>query len=134
MYDSQIIAGRIKTRAKSCGFTMKTMLTDLGLGENAVLQLAKGHGMSYLNLAKIADYLDCSVDYLLGRTETPNAQSITAGDSNNNISGDNNSNHVNVGNTQLSDDTKTLVEMIQELPLLERSKVVVMIDEMRKGS
>lgn len=24
------------------------------------------------NLAKIADYLDCSVDYLLGRTDNPN--------------------------------------------------------------
>lgn len=25
------------------------------------------------NLAKIADYLDCSVDYLLGRTDNPNS-------------------------------------------------------------
>jgi|GEM_PF-7112261 len=39
-----------------------------------------------------------------------------------------------MGNTQLSDDTRTLVEMIQDLPFLEQSKVVVMIDEMRKGA
>ncbi len=25
------------------------------------------------NLVKIADYLDCSVDYLLGRTDNPNS-------------------------------------------------------------
>ena len=28
---------------------------------------------SVLNLAKIADFLDCSVDYLLGRTDNPNS-------------------------------------------------------------
>ena len=27
--------------------------------------------MSCIALARIADYLDCSVDYLLGRTENP---------------------------------------------------------------
>jgi transcriptional regulator len=27
--------------------------------------------ISSSNLARIADYLDCSVDYLLGRTENP---------------------------------------------------------------
>lgn len=69
MYDSQVIADRIKTKAKSRGCTVKEMLADLGLGGSALLQLSKGHGMSYLNLAKIADYLNCPVDYLLGRTE-----------------------------------------------------------------
>lgn len=29
------------------------------------------------NLARIADYLDCSVDYLLGRTDDPNAHKKT---------------------------------------------------------
>ena len=28
--------------------------------------------VSSANLVRIADYLDCSVDYLLGRTDTPN--------------------------------------------------------------
>ena len=27
--------------------------------------------MSCIDLARIADYLDCSVDYLLGRTDNP---------------------------------------------------------------
>ncbi|MBR1529518.1 MAG: helix-turn-helix transcriptional regulator [Oscillospiraceae bacterium] len=107
---------------------------EIGVSATAVYKWKEGTIPNGEILMKIADYFNCSTDYLLGRTETPNAQSVTTGDSNNNISGDNNSNHVNVGNTQLSDDTKTLVEMIQDLPLLERSKVVVMIDEMRKGA
>ena len=50
---------------------MRTLLHDCGLGINAVSQLANGSVMSYISLALIADRLDCSVDYLLGRTENP---------------------------------------------------------------
>lgn len=71
MYDVQLIANRIKTRSKICGFRMKDMLSDLDLGINIISHLAKGQIISSINLAKIADYLDCSVDYLLGRTDNP---------------------------------------------------------------
>lgn len=70
MYNSQEISERIKKRAKTCGFSMKTMLSDLELGINLISQLSKGQNITAINLAKIADYLDCSVDYLLGRDET----------------------------------------------------------------
>ena len=69
MYNSQEISERIKKRAKTCGFSMKTMLSDLELGINLISQLSKGQNITAINLAKIADYLDCSVDYLLGRDE-----------------------------------------------------------------
>ncbi len=134
MYNSQEIASIIKKTAKEKNITVKQLLEKCNLNINTISELSKGKQISYVNFAIIADNLGVSVDYLLGRTETPNSQIITTGDINNNIRGDNNSNHVNVGNTQLSDDTRTLVEMIQDLPLLERSKVVVMIDEMRKGA
>lgn len=86
MYDTQFVADRIKTQVKNVGCTMKIMLSDLGLGVNTVSHLAKGQEISYLNLAKIADYLDCSVDYLLGRTDNPNitADTYINGDNNNN--------------------------------------------------
>ena len=45
------------------------MLSDLGFGINLISQLAHGQEISSINLAKIADYLNCSVDYLLGRTD-----------------------------------------------------------------
>ena len=71
MYNTQQIAERIKQRTKSCGYNMKTMLSDLKLGINIISHLAKGQVISSINLACIADYLDCSVDYLLGRTDNP---------------------------------------------------------------
>ena len=71
MYDTQEIAARIKARLKEKCIHMKDMLSDLDMGINAVSELAKGKQMSCIALARIADYLDCSVDYLLGRTENP---------------------------------------------------------------
>ncbi|MBR0485670.1 MAG: helix-turn-helix transcriptional regulator [Oscillospiraceae bacterium] len=133
-FNSEILINKIDLLCHQAGITKTNLFTDCGLNKNVISNLKNGSVPSVDKIAIIADYFNCSIDYLLGRSEMPNSQSITTGDINNNISGDNNSNHVNVGNNQLSDDTKTLVEMIQDLPLLERSKVVVMIDEMRKGA
>ena len=38
---------------------------------NTVNKISRGTDILTLNFAKIADYLDCSVDYLLGRTDNP---------------------------------------------------------------
>lgn len=71
MYNTQNIANRIKATAKSKKISIKNMLTDLTLGINTISQFAKGQVISSINLARIADYLECSVDYLLGRTDDP---------------------------------------------------------------
>ncbi len=71
MYNTQEMANRIKQQVKLHGYNMKNMLSELELGINIISHLAKGQVISSINLAKIADYLDCSVDYLLGRTDNP---------------------------------------------------------------
>lgn len=71
MYNSQEIANRIKSMAKSKKVSLKTLLSDCGMGINTISQMSKGNDMLSKNLARIADYLDCSVDYLLGRTDNP---------------------------------------------------------------
>ena len=71
MYNSQNIAARIKSQAALKQKSMKDMLSDCELGINTVSKIAKGTDILSLNLARIADYLDVSVDYLLGRTDKP---------------------------------------------------------------
>lgn len=71
MYDSQLIAERIKNRAKQQGRTLKELMAACGLGINTVSKIRCGADILTLNFAKIADELDCSVDYLLGRTDHP---------------------------------------------------------------
>ena len=71
MYITQDIAFRIKSTAKLKQITMKQLLAECDLNINAVSEFSKGKNLSCISLAKIADYLGCSVDYLLGRTDNP---------------------------------------------------------------
>ena len=75
MYNSHNIAILIKQQAKEKNIVIKTMLSDLGLGSNTMSAMYHGKALASDSLAKIADYLGCSVDYLLGRTDTPDADS-----------------------------------------------------------
>ncbi len=71
MYITQDIANRIKQLLKERGINTKEMLSELDMGINAISEFSKGKIMSCISLARIADYLGCSVDYLLGRTDNP---------------------------------------------------------------
>lgn len=67
LYNSANIADAIKIRAKERNVQLKTMLADLDLGVNTMSNLRHGRMIATDSLARIADYLDCSVDSLLGR-------------------------------------------------------------------
>ncbi len=69
MYITQEIVERIKICQKKKGVSSKEMLISLGMGINTLSEFSKGRKLSCISLAHIADYLDCSVDYLLGRTD-----------------------------------------------------------------
>lgn len=71
MYNSHDLAISIKARAAVKKISLKQMLIDCNLGSNTMSALYHGRSMAFDSLAKIADYLDCSVDYLLGRTDNP---------------------------------------------------------------
>lgn len=71
MYDSKKIADRIRERTKEQGKTLRGVLADCGLGISTVSKISNGADITTLNFAKIADNLECSVDYLLGRTDNP---------------------------------------------------------------
>ena len=71
MQSAQLTKDRIKMLCKEKKIKMEDMLSDLSLGINAVRQINDSKGMASFSLAKIADYLDVSVDYLLGRTDDP---------------------------------------------------------------
>ena len=130
MYNAQITIDRIQNLIKSRKLVQKTVLEDCGLNENTLKRMNDSRGMSSFNLAKIADYLDVSVDYLLGRTDEPEIHGIS-----NVISiGGNNagslSNSINIGKAS-TEDIDEIVEMLKELTLTQRSKVVLMIDELK---
>ncbi|UNI72518.1 MAG: repressor protein [Chaetfec virus UA24_244] len=71
MYFAQTTKERIKTLCRNKKINMEDMLISCGLGVNAIRQISDTKGMASFSLGTIADYLDCSVDYLLGRTDKP---------------------------------------------------------------
>mgnify|MGYP002677109554 FL=1 len=75
LYTSHNLAILIKGIAKQRNIVIKDMLNDCDLGSNTMSSLYHGKQISFSSLAKIADYLNCSVDYLLGRTNNPDMSS-----------------------------------------------------------
>lgn len=68
MHDSQQIAATIKELAKSKKITVGKMLADCGMSKNALSSMQSGGYLPRIeSIVRIADYLGCSVDYLLGR-------------------------------------------------------------------
>lgn len=72
MYSSVDVAKRINDQLKTKGLSQKEMLESCGLSKNAISSMiSRGSMLRADNIAKIADYIGCSVDYLLYRTDFP---------------------------------------------------------------
>lgn len=67
MYKSSDVADRLRSMAKLRGITMKEALKDADVSTNIMTNMRKSMPNA-TTLAKLADRLECSVDYLLGRT------------------------------------------------------------------
>lgn len=70
MYDVNKTVLNIKKAAKEKNISTTVMLENLGLNKNTLSSMSgRGSWVKSDTLAKIADYLEVSVDYLLGRDE-----------------------------------------------------------------
>ncbi len=71
MYNAQTTADVIKKMLIDKKTTAKNMCEQCNLGINTISNIRRGDVKSIETFYIIADYLDCSVDYLLGRTDNP---------------------------------------------------------------
>ncbi|MBQ8389679.1 MAG: helix-turn-helix transcriptional regulator [Oscillibacter sp.] len=70
--DVFVTAARIKSLCKERKLTVKGLLEQTNINRNFIYDLEKGGQIpSADKLERIANCLDCSVDYLLGRTDIP---------------------------------------------------------------
>lgn len=111
--------------------------TESGVGKGLIGNLKKGSAPSVDKVAKLADFLGVSTDYLLGRTETPDGEyHYNNGD--NSIQAIKNSS-VTVNNNNRNDEEVREIELIlNKLTLRERTELLTMIykftDECKKQS
>lgn len=80
LYDSIALAENIKIQAKSRNVQLKDMFAELDLSKGTLSNLRLGKKISADSLARIADYLDCSMDFLMGRTVDPAVQRMNLTD------------------------------------------------------
>lgn len=136
MNNPQQIAFQIKQSAKEKNITVKQLLESCGLNINTISELSKGKQISYVNFAKIADYLAVSVDYLLGRTDNPmiSSGSCYVGDNKNGIVQTNNGSAVVNANLTEQKSADIIGQFLQAFDKLKiEDKVEVMYFALQKA-
>lgn len=132
MYTAQTTISRVQSEIKRKGYTQKTVLIECGLSENALKQMKDKQGMASFNLAQIADYLDCSVDYFLGRTDNPTShKEQSANTVNGNYNAVDNSN-VTVNTPILDNHQKLLIELYNKLSPIEQVELIAKLNKTSK--
>lgn len=69
MYSNEILVTRIKERAAERGMKIGELCSACEINRNTFTQLNGKKGIAAATLYKLADELDCSTDYLLGRSD-----------------------------------------------------------------
>lgn len=141
MYTSYSVAETIKKTAIARRVPVKTVLTDLGLGKNTLSNMYNGSMLRSDTLARIADYLDCSVDYLLGRTDTPECSDSPKGNYVSNVNSDNNTIEQNYNaqskETSASPPSKECAELVRiytTLPFRQQVRLLSIAVELEQES
>lgn len=135
-YISSDISERIKKRLKEFGVTAEQMLSELEMGKRT-LQNYKTSMPKADNLAYIADYLNCSVDYLLGRTDNPNISTeFYIGGDNNGVQAIKNNGAVMINQSskaeQQDEMTKELIKAFQSMSFTDKMEIMNAVLEKTK--
>ncbi len=138
MQDLHIIEERIMGIAKSKKLSKNKLLEEAQLSKSIFDNMKKGSAPSIEKINVIADYLDCSVDYLLGRTDSPQAHK--QGNSlinNSTVKGDFNT---NAGNINVNTSTSTsasyqdeLNNLYGKLTLIQQAKLLSLVSDVVDG-
>lgn len=79
MQDLQEIENRIMAIAKKRNLSKNKLLQNSNLSKSLFDNMKKGQMPSFDKLCAIAEYLDCSMDYIVGRTDIPQAHIKASG-------------------------------------------------------
>lgn len=128
----EILIKNIEHACSVANVTSNKLGIESGLGKDIVANLKKGSMLSADKLAEIANYLNVSVDYLLGRTDEPNSSM-----SNNSISAtDIKGNNVQTigGNETISKRDRELLQKINSLSFDDYADIISYINSKIKST
>ncbi len=108
------------------------VLKEIGASSGNLSNWKSGGAVKSDILLQISKHFNVSIDYLLGRADNSvpeTSKSLVSFSSN----GDHNNNSVTVNTETFDKDILEIARMIKDLPLIERSEIVVMINKMKNG-
>ncbi|MDE6021466.1 MAG: helix-turn-helix domain-containing protein [Ruminococcus sp.] len=125
MYEVVDVVQRIKDLARQKGIKTSEMLIACELSKNALSSMGnRGSWIQANSLAKIADYLNVSVDYLLGRSETPRIVISGSNINQQNIGGNASANITPDTKKSLDSISEKFMEIFNNLPFEEQLAVM----------
>ena len=131
MYSAQIVKDRIDMRRNEKNISnLEKMLKELDIGKSTIYAMTDKKGIGCFALAKIADRLDCSVDYLLGRTESPTSTYVIR-NNNTTISGT----QANIINNNETYDgiMQEFIKAFSELRFEDKVRVMQYVNDIKKS-
>lgn len=120
------LAEIIKELCKSRGTSVSKMLSECGIRKSLIYDLEKRDWTPSISVAEqIANYFNCSVDYLLGRTDNPNVSGNNIIQSSNVING-NNGNHspLTVTETEKENNCKEIEALLEKMPRSKQLRAI----------
>lgn len=139
MYNSKTINERVADLLKFKPLNQKQLLESCDLNINLLNKMTDKKGIGCFALAKIADRLETSTDYLLGRTDNKEMNiTITAaptisrtGELSTTTTGG--IEHITINeDTSETTEEKEILQMIKSLSAVQKARIILMIDEMKK--
>lgn len=74
MFNRQVFGERVKTLRIACGLSQEELGKIIGLTKSSFSNMESGYRATSIEvLCALAEYFDCSLDYLTGRTDNPNS-------------------------------------------------------------
>lgn len=124
--DNTQVANRIKELCKLKGSSVSKMLEVCNIRKSLIYDLEKRNASPSIEVIRqIADYLNCSVDYLLGRTDSPTVSGNNIIQSSNVING-NNGNHspLTVTETEKENNCKEIEVLLEKMPRSKQLRAI----------
>lgn len=128
-YNVLEIKSRLIREFEKRGVKPYKILPEIGLSKNTLDSANKSMPKAD-TLAKIADYFGCSVDYLLGRADSPTGTYSING--NNNVQAINgNNSQLTVGSAEQDETTAEIVKLVKNLPLVKRAEAILYLNDLK---
>lgn len=128
MYNPQITVERITILRNEKNISLNSLNEACNLNKNTIkMSESSKNGLSSAFLYDIANYLDCSADYLLGRTDNPN--SIHQDNNSGNIINGSNGNNspLTVQNEEPTEMEKEISSILSGMSYRERTELMCLI-------